>query len=94
MARISGHWVAFAANGRGDLLVFLPHEDNPGVLALSLGSRDREVYLHHSLTMEVDWQGKTFQNVEYMRVRDGKVQAIECYFGAQSSFASAVGRQK
>jgi ketosteroid isomerase-like protein len=38
--------------------------------------------------------GKTFQNVEYMRVRDGKVQAIECYFGAQSSFASAVGGQK
>ena len=25
--------VAFAANGGGDLLVFLPHEDDPGVLA-------------------------------------------------------------
>ena len=34
--------------------------------------------------------GKTFRNVEYLRLRDGKVKAIECYFGAQSSFPSAV----
>jgi|SRR5579863_494605 len=35
--------------------------------------------------------GKTFKNVEYLRLRGEKVEAIECYFGAQSSFASAVG---
>jgi ketosteroid isomerase-like protein len=34
--------------------------------------------------------GKTFRNVEYFRLKDNKVQAIECYFGAQSSFPSAV----
>src|ERR1700688_3933121 len=34
--------------------------------------------------------GKTFRNVEYLRLRDGRVEAIECYFGAQSSFPSAV----
>jgi ketosteroid isomerase-like protein len=34
--------------------------------------------------------GKSFQNVEYLRIRDGKLQSIECYFGAQSSFPSAV----
>jgi ketosteroid isomerase-like protein len=34
---------------------------------------------------------KTFRNVEYFRLRAGKVEAIECYFGAQASFASAVG---
>jgi ketosteroid isomerase-like protein len=34
--------------------------------------------------------GKTFSNVEYFRLRDDKVEAIECYFGAQSSFPSAV----
>jgi ketosteroid isomerase-like protein len=34
--------------------------------------------------------GKTFRNVEYIRLRDGKLEAIECYFGAQSSFPSAV----
>jgi hypothetical protein len=34
--------------------------------------------------------GKTFRNVEYLRLRDNKVEAIECYFGALSSFPSAV----
>jgi len=34
--------------------------------------------------------GKTLRNVEYIRLNDGKVEAIECYFGAQSSFPSAV----
>jgi ketosteroid isomerase-like protein len=35
--------------------------------------------------------GKTFQNVEYLRLRGEQVESIECYFGAHSSFASAVG---
>lgn len=35
--------------------------------------------------------GKSFRNVEYVRLRDEKLESIECYFGAQSSFASAVG---
>jgi ketosteroid isomerase-like protein len=34
--------------------------------------------------------GKTFRNVEYFRLRDAKVEAIECYFGEKSSFPSAV----
>jgi hypothetical protein len=34
---------------------------------------------------------KTFRNVDYIRLRVGQVEAIECYFGAQASFASAVG---
>ena len=34
--------------------------------------------------------GKSFRNVEYLRVTDEKVEAIECYFCAQSSFPSAV----
>jgi ketosteroid isomerase-like protein len=34
--------------------------------------------------------GKHFRNVEYLRLEDDKVEAIECYFGAQSSFPSAV----
>jgi len=36
--------------------------------------------------------GKTFQNVEYVRLSGGRVQAIECYFGAQSSFPEAVSK--
>ncbi|MGB8535063.1 MAG: nuclear transport factor 2 family protein [Acidobacteriaceae bacterium] len=34
--------------------------------------------------------GKSFRNVEYFRLRDGKVETIECYFGAKSTFPSAV----
>ena len=34
--------------------------------------------------------GKSFRNVSYFRFRDEKVEAIECYFGAKSSFPSAV----
>jgi SMI1 / KNR4 family (SUKH-1) len=34
--------VAFAANGRGDLLVFLPDEDRPGVLAPAVYLWDHE----------------------------------------------------
>ena len=33
---------------------------------------------------------KTFRNVEYFRLSDHKVEAIECYFGGPSSFPSAV----
>jgi hypothetical protein len=36
--------------------------------------------------------GKSFRNVEYLRLRDERVEAIECYFGAQSSFPSAVSK--
>jgi ketosteroid isomerase-like protein len=38
--------------------------------------------------------GKTFRNVEYLRLRDDQVAAIECYFGAQSSFPSAVSARQ
>jgi hypothetical protein len=34
--------------------------------------------------------GKTFRNVEYLRFANGKLESIECHFGAQSSFPSAV----
>jgi ketosteroid isomerase-like protein len=34
--------------------------------------------------------GKSFRNVEYFRIRNGKFESLECYFGAQSSFPSAV----
>ena len=34
--------------------------------------------------------GKSFQNVEYLRIKNGQLESIECYFGAQSSFPSAV----
>jgi ketosteroid isomerase-like protein len=50
------------------------------------GNEALVMYLGHTKN------GKTFRNVEYLRLRDDKVETIECYFGAQSSFPSAVGK--
>jgi len=36
--------------------------------------------------------GKSFRNVEYFRIRNEKVEAIECYFGGHSTFPSAVSK--
>jgi ketosteroid isomerase-like protein len=61
---------------------FIKHFDLERV---STGADDAFVkYLFHTKN------GKSFQNVEYLRIKDGKLQSIECYFGAQSSFPSAV----
>jgi len=38
--------------------------------------------------------GKSFRNVEYFRFKDRKIEALECYFGEQSSFPSAVSAGK
>jgi ketosteroid isomerase-like protein len=38
--------------------------------------------------------GKSFRNVEYLRLRDDKLESIECYFGAAFSFPSAVSGGK
>src|SRR5260221_545293 len=34
--------------------------------------------------------GKSFRNVEYLRIKNERLESIECYFGAQSTFPSAV----
>jgi hypothetical protein len=36
--------------------------------------------------------GKSFRNVEYIRLKDGKLETIECYFGGKSTFPSAVSK--
>jgi len=52
---------------------------------ISTGADDAFVkYLCHTTN------GKSFRNVEYLRIKNGKLESIECYFGAQSSFPSAV----
>ena len=61
---------------------FIKHFDLERV---STGADDAFVkYLCHTTN------GKSYRNVEYLRIRNGKLQSIECYFGAQSSFPSAV----
>lgn len=37
--------------------------------------------------------GKSFRNVEYFRVRDGKVEALECYFGGPG-YPSAASQRR
>ncbi len=34
--------------------------------------------------------GKSFRNMEYHWLRNGRIEAIECYFGGKSTFPSAV----
>jgi ketosteroid isomerase-like protein len=52
---------------------------------ITTGTEDAFVkYLCHTKN------GQSFRNVEYLRIENGKLQSIECYFGAQSSFPSAV----
>ncbi len=52
---------------------------------VSTGAHDAFVkYLCHTKN------GKSFRNVEYLRIKNGQLESIECYFGAQSSFPSAV----
>jgi ketosteroid isomerase-like protein len=61
---------------------FIKHFDLERV---STGADDAFVkYLCHTTN------DKSFRNVEYLRIKNGKLQSIECYFGAQSSFPSAV----
>ncbi len=65
---------------------FIQHFD---LERITTGAEDAFVkYLCHTKN------GKTFRNVEYLRIKDGKLESIECYFGAQSSFPSAVSTGK
>ncbi len=61
---------------------FIEHFDLERV---TTGAEDAFVkYLCHTKN------GKSFRNVEYLRIKNGQLESIECYFGAQSSFPSAV----
>jgi ketosteroid isomerase-like protein len=56
---------------------------------VSTGADDAFVkYLCHTK------DGKSFRNVEYLRIKNGKLESIECYFGEESSFPSAVSTGK
>jgi ketosteroid isomerase-like protein len=65
---------------------FIEHID----LKKVFGSGDEVLVLYVCHTKN----GKKFRNVEYLRLRGDQVAAIECYFGAQSSFPSAVSTGK
>ena len=55
---------------------------------IGTGSEAFVMYVCHTTT------AKTFRNVEYLRLKDQQVEAIECYFGVQNGYPSAVNGQK
>ena len=59
-------------------------------LKLVAGTGDEVLVLYLGHTSN----NKTFQNVEYLRLKGEQVQEVQCYFGAQNSFTSAVATQK
>jgi ketosteroid isomerase-like protein len=77
---------AFKAQCWETQIDFIKHFD---LERITTGAEDAFVkYLCHTK------DGKSFRNVEYLRIMNGKLQSIECYFGAQSSFPSAVSAGK
>jgi ketosteroid isomerase-like protein len=73
---------AFKAQCWDTQINFIGHFD---LERITTGADDAFVkYLCHTKN------GKSFRNVEYLRIKNGKLESIECYFGAQSSFPSAV----
>jgi hypothetical protein len=52
---------------------------------IATGAEDAFVkYLGHTKN------GKSFRNVEYFTIKNGKIESLGCYFCAQSNFPSAV----
>jgi ketosteroid isomerase-like protein len=73
---------AFKAQCWQTQIDFIEHFD---LERITTGAEDAFVkYLCHTKN------GKSFRNVEYLRIKNGQLQSIECYFGEQSSFPSAV----
>ena len=67
-------------------IAFIERQDLKRVLGT--GDEAFVMYVCHTTN------GKTYRNVEYLRLKDQQVQAIECYFGAQNNFPSAVSGKK
>lgn len=54
---------------------------------LSVSGTERDAF---ALYVGHTKKGNTFRNVEYFRLAGDCVEALECYFGGQDTFASAV----
>jgi hypothetical protein len=50
------------------------------------GSGNEAFVMYDCLTMD----DKTFRNVEYFQLKDGKIESLMCYFGATANYPSAV----
>jgi len=65
---------------------FIEHVD---LERITTGVEDAFVkYLGHTKN------GKSFRNVEYFIIKNGKLESLECYFGAQANYPSAVSSRQ
>ena len=58
---------------------------------LHVSANDKEAFVMYDCLTS---NSKTFRNVEFLQFRDGKIKSIECYFGAEANFPSAVSKRK
>lgn len=63
-------------------IAFIKHFD----LELVMAQGDDVLVKYTGHTMN----GRTFGNVEYFRLRDGKIASLQCFFGGNMTFASSV----
>jgi hypothetical protein len=70
----------------------LPFDPNPDYAPITIEGRPptKDRYQGWAKYLCDTKDGKSFRNVEYLRIKNGKLESIECYFGAQSSLPSAV----
>jgi hypothetical protein len=91
---LDGAWMAQVVRNltdAKDVLKEVRHLIVRSRFALHFGSGNEALVKYLCTTKK----GKTFRNVEYLRFKDadGKIAAIECYFGEMGSFPSSVDKK-
>jgi ketosteroid isomerase-like protein len=77
---------AFKKNCWDNQIAFIKESDLE--LVTVKGDEALVKYLCHTMN------GKSFRNVEYLRLRNQRIEEIECYFGGTLTYPSAVSSQK
>ena len=98
-------WAPFEAMLAKDFTFTSPNDDHINLASFKARCWDSQVDFIKGFDLEVvaakgdqvmveylchTRNGKGLRNVEIHRVRDGKIQSIDCYFGGAASFPSAV----
>jgi len=78
--------VAFKKNCWDTQIAFVKGFDLEAVMVK--GDEAFVKYLCHTMN------GKSFRNVEYLRLRNQKIEEIQCYFGGTLTYPSAVSSRK
>ncbi len=102
-------WGPFAAILADDFTFSSPVDDHIGKTAFKKDCWDTQIDFLKGFDLELvtikgdealvkylchTMNGKSFRNVEYLRLRNQRIEAIECYFGGKLTYPSAVSSQK